>query len=199
MFLSAKHAPQVLESASVVGNSDEQYIQPQQELLPSEETEGDDSLKEIECLLNDIPKSPATASSETDRLAFQYFAGFVCRNTAQNERNAEEKDLPNNLWIKLRDLGGLYYPEQTYLDILKEFEVCFYAIHGNEVSLKTNVIKDFIALLESKYSNIERPFIVKYSRSRLFIRIRELRKRELKVKPRTQTSRGQIKKKQLSK
>ena len=185
---------------SVQADDKDQYLQPQRDLLPSEEIKDSNSLDELEFILNDHTVQPNVPSNtEAGKLAFSYFAGYVCQSSKiQVSRNALERELPSNLWIRLKDLGGLYYPEQEHLNFLQQFEIIFFTVHKNDINLKFNVIKDFIALLEDKYPNLKREFIVKYSRARLFLRLKYLQKYKIEANSTGQSERGRKKKKQLS-
>lgn len=173
----------------------------QDDLLPSEEANNSTSLSEIESFLNDdIHENIASTSEDCTirKISFSYWAGFVCKNV-QEDRNSSEKELASNLWIRLKDIGGLCYPNQEYLSLLSEFEVCFYTVHENKICLQPNVVKNFISLLNAKYPNVPPKLIAKYSKARLFLRLKYLQKCLDETKSSTETRRGRNKKRQLSK
>ena len=206
LLLSAKNVPHILETASVGASVDDQYLHPQKDLILTEEN-SENSINELENLFEEAAQEPRTEvnKGKLEKYAFTYFAGYVCNSSkVQANKNDIEKEFECNLWIRLRDVGRLFYPEQEYLEYIKQFEICFYSIHKNKINHKTNVLKDFIALLQTKYPNLEKSFIVKYSRTRLFTRIKYLRNLQIekqieKRKGKFQTERSKMKQIQFSK
>ena len=83
----------------------------------------------------------------------------------------------SSVWITALSRGGLTKPSNKFLSILKNFEDIFDVFHGSTINPCQNVITSLIKLIQSKHPEVPLSVVKKYSRTRTFIRIKNLNRK----------------------
>ncbi|KAF0295054.1 hypothetical protein FJT64_007366 [Amphibalanus amphitrite] len=81
------------------------------------------------------------------------------------------------LWTRLRSVGGMTVPTESFLELCRELETCFcayHAMHPDELSRERGVIRNATRMMAEKYSRgVQCDKILKvFVRVRTFIRLR---------------------------
>ncbi|KAF0306299.1 Transposable element P transposase [Amphibalanus amphitrite] len=158
--------------------------EPEQEMEPREQT------SELVSLLAEagsvhIPGQPSGARDcETGVLAsdsaLAHVAGYVARKRPRSlgAPSAHAEDVPvQALWTRLRSVGGMTVPTESFLELCRELETCFcayHAMHPDGLSRERGVIRNATRMMVEKYSrSVPCDKILKvFVRVRTFIRLR---------------------------
>ncbi|KAF0305454.1 hypothetical protein FJT64_022914 [Amphibalanus amphitrite] len=108
------------------------------------------------------------AEEEAERELLDAELGEACHDTGEPEQA---------LWTRLRSVGGMTVPTESFLELCRELETCFcayHAMHPDELSRERGVIRNATRMMAEKYSRgVQCDKILKvFVRVRTFIRLR---------------------------
>ena len=154
------------------------------ELEPCEQSELVSLLAEADAGLH-VPGQPSGARDcETGVLAsdsaLAHVAGYVARKRPRSlgSPSAHAEDVPvQALWTRLRSVGGMTVPTESFLELCRELETCFcayHAMHPDGLSRERGVIRNVTRMMVEKHSRgVHSDKVMKtFVRVRTFIRLR---------------------------
>jgi hypothetical protein len=144
-------------------------------------------LEDTSLLTESDPVYFNSPSFDCEDEGLKYVAGYVAHCFLKERPDLGEKTTDisaftkyTSPWISALSRGGLVVPSEEFVAKVYEMEKIFICLHKDNVSLQRNVVKNFHALLLSKFPDLPSALLKKYARTRTFIRIRNLNNR-LKV------------------
>ncbi len=146
--------------------------------------------------VTEVRPSLARRERDSSMEGMAYLAGYIAFRGHKFDptlgvRTHQSSSTCTDTWIDVLSKGGLFKPAAWWLDTIREFEVVFWALHGNAASKVTRVIGRLRNMLEKRFPHVHPAVVRLYARTRTFIRIRHLNGQLRKCKGR---SRGDVKK-----
>ena len=120
------------------------------------------------------------SSFDCDAEGLKYIGGYVAskflaRYPFLGKKSSEcysiRKTAP---WIAALSRGGLVIPTERFMAQLYEMEKIFNAFHGDSISSHQHIIRTFFRMCQSKIQDVPPDVLMKYARTRTFIRVRFL-------------------------
>lgn len=108
--------------------------------------------------------------------ALRYIAGYLAFKNKENKICSEE-DIVENGWIETLSRGGLTTPSKEVLEMVEVGNKIFENIHGEEhgwLRKEGALVSNFHKTLSDKFPNIPTKLLRRFSRTRVFIRIKFL-------------------------
>ena len=108
-----------------------------------------------------------------------YVVGYIAKKLHKKFPSLGSKDPheTSSRWVAVLSYGGLFHPSTEFFEACKLFERDFLKFHGDSVSMCLNPIETFSSQLVEKYPNWDYSILNLFSRTRFFIRIKELNKK----------------------
>lgn len=105
----------------------------------------------------------------------EYFAGYLIfkMGLKQFGKRTIDNCNQNYTYVNLASEGGLYKPNQDFLDILEELNLIFLKFNGEQLNVDSNYMQN---LLNSANVNLDKKIVKRFFLGRTFFRIRFLNK-----------------------
>ena len=134
----------------------------------------------------DLPMEPPHPAVDPQHEGWLYWVGWLASRfvyrfqelnlgepTSLYTTSARSGQAPP-LWINAISQGGLTVPSESFLAMIKRFEVIFKSIHGEELSYEKWAIDRVTNRIRDLYPDDPLPIIKAYAKGRFYLRLRYL-------------------------